>query len=121
MFISEDGTITGSIQVDKLDDVEAKTPEAKAQLEQLKAERDAGREQVVRDEERLAELSRRQSPHLRTDEERAEAEQAGLESSKRQQAAAERRAAERRAAEQQQAEQAEQADQANAKSSRKQG
>jgi uncharacterized glyoxalase superfamily metalloenzyme YdcJ len=118
MFVSEDGTVTGSIDVARLDEIEAKTPEAKAQLEALKRERDAGREQVARDEERLADLHRRQNPQLRTDDERAEAEKAGLESSRRQQAEAERQAAERQKAEQKRQE----TDQANAaKSSPKKG
>jgi hypothetical protein len=101
MFVSEDGYVTGSIQVDKLDEIEPKSDEAKARLEQLKAERDAGREQVARDEERLAEIARRQNPQLRTAEERAEAENKGLESSKRQREQADQRAAERQKAEQQ--------------------
>jgi hypothetical protein len=101
MFVSEDGYVSGSIQVDKLDEIEAKSPEAKARLELLKAERDAGREQVAQDEERLAAAVYRQSPWLRTAEERAEAENKGLESSKRQRAEADQRAAERQRAEQQ--------------------
>jgi outer membrane murein-binding lipoprotein Lpp len=120
MFVSEDGYITGSVDWSKFDEIEPKSDEAKAQHAALKAERDAGREQVARDEERLAELSRRQSPHLRTDEERAEAENKGLESSKRQEAEAERRAAERqKAAEEQKAAQDKAA--ADKASSRKQG
>jgi multidrug efflux pump subunit AcrA (membrane-fusion protein) len=101
MFISEDGTVTGSIDVSKLDEIEPKSDEARAQHAALKAERDAGQEQAARDAERLAELSRRQNPQLRTDEERAEAEKAGLESSQRQQREAERLAAEQQKAEQQ--------------------
>ena len=99
MFVSEDGTVTGSVDVSKLDEVEPKTDEAKAQIEQLKGEVQAGQAQADRDAERLAELSRRQNPQLRTDEERAEAEKAGLESSQRQQAEADRLAAERQKAE----------------------
>jgi len=38
MFISEDGTVTGSINVEKLKAVKAKTPEAKAQLKSLRGE-----------------------------------------------------------------------------------
>lgn len=38
MFISEDGTVTGSINVEKLKAVKAKTPEAKAQLKALRGE-----------------------------------------------------------------------------------
>jgi outer membrane murein-binding lipoprotein Lpp len=76
MFVSEDGTITGSIQVDKLDEIKAKTPEAKAQLDALKRDRDAGQAEVAAHAERVAEIHRRQHPELRTDEERAEAEKA---------------------------------------------
>jgi hypothetical protein len=118
MFVSEDGYVTGSIDVSKLDEIEPKSDEAKAQHAALKAERDAGQKQAAADAERVAEVSRRQNPQLRTDEERAEAEKAGLESSQRQQ-----REAERQAAEQQKAEQQRQTEQANAAkaSSRKQG
>lgn len=38
MFISEDGTVTGSINVEKLKAVKAKTPEAKAQLQALRGD-----------------------------------------------------------------------------------
>jgi hypothetical protein len=38
MFISEDGTVTGSINVEKLKAVKAKSPEAKAQLKSLRGE-----------------------------------------------------------------------------------
>lgn len=38
MFISEDGTVTGSINVEKLKAVKAKTPEAKAELKALRGE-----------------------------------------------------------------------------------
>jgi len=38
MFISEDGTVTGSINVEKLKTVKAKSPEAKAQLKSLRGE-----------------------------------------------------------------------------------
>ena len=38
MHVSEDGTVVGSIDVSKLDEIEPKTDEAKAQLEALKAE-----------------------------------------------------------------------------------
>jgi hypothetical protein len=54
-FVSEDGIPYGSIDVNDLDSVEPKTDEAKAIVERLKAERDAGAEQVAKDEERLAE------------------------------------------------------------------
>ena len=38
MFISEDGTVTGSINVEKLKAVKAKSPEAKAQLKALRGD-----------------------------------------------------------------------------------
>lgn len=94
MFISEDGTITGSIDVSRLDEVEPKSDEARAQLDALKAERDAVAEQSARDAERAAELSRRQNPSLRSDEERAKAEDAGRQASQRQQQEADRLKAE---------------------------
>jgi sRNA-binding protein len=43
MFVSEDGTVTGSVDVSKLDEIDPKTDEAKAQIAALKAE--AGIEQ----------------------------------------------------------------------------
>jgi hypothetical protein len=46
MEVSEDGTITGSIDVSKLDEIDPKTDEAKAQLAALKAEAQAGLEQT---------------------------------------------------------------------------
>jgi outer membrane murein-binding lipoprotein Lpp len=103
MFVSEDGTVTGSIQVDKLDEIKAKTPEAKAQLDALKRDRDAGQAEVAAHAERVAEIHRRQNPELRTDEERAETKKAELESSQRQEREAQRLDAERQKAEQQQA------------------
>jgi hypothetical protein len=42
MLESEDGTVTGSIDVSKLDEIDPKTDEAKAQLDALKAEVQAG-------------------------------------------------------------------------------
>src|SRR5215207_292919 len=65
MFVSEDGTVTGSIDVSKLDEVEPKTDEAKAQLEQLKGEAKAAQEQAARDAERVAEQSAAQDAQLR--------------------------------------------------------
>ena len=61
MFVSEDGYVNGSIDNSKLDEVEAKTPEAKARLEQLKAERDAANAGADADAERLAKLHEAQS------------------------------------------------------------
>jgi uncharacterized membrane protein YqiK len=54
MEVSEDGTVTGSIDRAKLDEVEPKTDEAKAQLEQLKGEAQAAQEQADADAERVA-------------------------------------------------------------------
>ena len=61
MFVSEDGYVTGSIDVSRLDEIEPKTDEARAQLEQLKAERDAGQRQADADAERLAKQAEAQS------------------------------------------------------------
>ena len=61
MFVSEDGYVNGSIDNSKLDEVKAKTPEAKARLEQLKAERDAANAGADADAERLAKLHEAQS------------------------------------------------------------
>ena len=46
MDVSEDGTVTGSIDVNQLNEVDAKTDEAKAQLEALKAQVKAGNEEA---------------------------------------------------------------------------
>jgi hypothetical protein len=64
MFVSEDGYITGSVDVSKLDEHKPKSDEAKAQLKALKAERDAGQKQVAADEERVAELHAAQAAQL---------------------------------------------------------
>lgn len=61
MFVSEDGYVSGSIDNSKLDEVEAKSPEAKARLAQLKAERDAANAQADADADRLAKLHEAQS------------------------------------------------------------
>jgi hypothetical protein len=61
MIVSEDGSVTGSIDVSKLDEVEPKSDEARAQIEQLKAEAKASQEQAVADAERLAQLHETQS------------------------------------------------------------
>lgn len=54
MIESEDGTVTGSIDVSKLDQLDPKTDEAKAQVEALKAEAQAGQEQAAKDAEAKA-------------------------------------------------------------------
>jgi len=55
MFVSKDGTVTGSIDVSKLDEIKPKTDEARAQIDALKAEVKSGQEQSARDAQRLAE------------------------------------------------------------------
>jgi multidrug resistance efflux pump len=61
MFVSEDGYVTGSVDVSKLDEIEPKSDEAKARLEQLKAEAKASQEGADADAERLAKLHEAQS------------------------------------------------------------
>jgi len=60
-FVSEDGTVTGSIDANQLDEIDPKTDEAKAQLEALKAERDAGQKQAAEDAEAKAEQEKAQA------------------------------------------------------------
>jgi sRNA-binding protein len=55
MIESEDGTVTGSIDVSRLDEIDPKTDEAKAQIEALKAENQAAQEQAAADAEAKAE------------------------------------------------------------------
>ena len=55
MIESEDGTVTGSIDVSRLDEIDPKTDEAKAQIDALKAEAQAGQEQAAKDAEAKAE------------------------------------------------------------------
>lgn len=64
MFVSEDGTITGSINRALLDQVEPKTPEAKAQLDALRRDIQLGEEQAAADAQRLADAAVAQSPWL---------------------------------------------------------
>lgn len=64
MFVSEDGTVTGSIDVSKLDEIKAKTDEAKAQIKALKAERDAGQAQADADADRVAAVHEAQNAPL---------------------------------------------------------
>jgi hypothetical protein len=49
MFVSEDGYPTGSIDMSKLDEIDPKTDEAKAQIAALKAAAQAGQEQAAQD------------------------------------------------------------------------
>ena len=44
MDVNEEGFVTGSVDVSKLDEIDPKSDEAKAQVEALKAQRDAGLE-----------------------------------------------------------------------------
>jgi sRNA-binding protein len=64
MEVSEDGTVTGSIDVSKLDEIEPKTDEAKAQIDALKAEVAAGQEPAVEDdaEDSDAEVTPKSAP-----------------------------------------------------------
>lgn len=62
MIVSEDGTVTGSIDVSKLDSVKPKTDEAKAQLAALKADLQAGREQAEADAQRFNEAAAAANP-----------------------------------------------------------
>ena len=101
MFISEDGTVTGSVDVSKLDEIKAKTPEARAQLDVLKAERKAGQEQAARDAERLAEQHAAQAAQLGVGVDEDEREKSRREQRKD----AERQQAEADAAQQGQAKQ----------------
>jgi sRNA-binding protein len=73
MFVSKDGTVTGSVDVSQLDQIEPKTDEAKAQLDALKAEAQAGQEQAARDAERMAEQAETQAAQLREDDDETEA------------------------------------------------
>jgi hypothetical protein len=51
MDVSEDGTVTGSIDVNQLNEIDPKTDEAKAQIEALKADAAAAQEQAAADAE----------------------------------------------------------------------
>jgi hypothetical protein len=64
MIESEDGTVTGSIDVSKLDEIDPKTDEAKAQLAALKAEVAAGQEPAAEDdaEDSAAEVTPESAP-----------------------------------------------------------
>jgi hypothetical protein len=76
MFVSEDGVPYGSIDVSKLDEIKAKTDEAKAQLAALKAERDAGQKLAAADAERVAEVHEAQAAQLTGEPDKAEAPKA---------------------------------------------
>lgn len=62
MIVSEDGTVTGSIDHAALAQVEPKTDEARAQIEQLRAEQLAGAAQADAEAARLAAIHAAQSP-----------------------------------------------------------
>lgn len=82
MDVSEDGTVTGSVDVSKLDEIDPKTDEAKAQLEALKANA-----AVTEEQDKEAEKAAKEAE--KADEKEAkEAEKAAAESSKEQQKAA---------------------------------
>ena len=76
MYVSEDGVPYGSIDVSKLDEIKPKTDEAKAQLEALKAERDAGQKLAAADAERVAEVHEAQAAQLTGEPDKAEASKA---------------------------------------------
>jgi hypothetical protein len=67
MFVSEDGTVTGSIDHSKLPEVEPKTDEAKAQVQALLDERAAGEAVVAAEQARLAAAADAQNPALSLD------------------------------------------------------
>jgi hypothetical protein len=67
MFVSEDGTVTGSIDHSKLPEVEPKTDEAKAQVQTLLDERAAGEAVVAAEQARLAAAADAQNPALSLD------------------------------------------------------
>lgn len=62
MIESEDGTVTGSIDRARLEQIEPKTPEAQEQVDALLAAHRAGEEQVVVDAQRLAEAAAATNP-----------------------------------------------------------
>ena len=93
MFISEDGTVTGSIDVSKLDELEPKSDEAKAQIEALKAERDAGQKLAAADADRVAAVHEAQAAQLRGESAKADQDQAAKDK-----AAADKQAADKAAA-----------------------
>jgi septal ring factor EnvC (AmiA/AmiB activator) len=76
MFVSEDGTVTGSVDVSKLDEVKPKTDEAKAQIAALKGEAQAAQAQADRDAERVAEQAAAQAAQLSGEPDKAEAPKA---------------------------------------------
>jgi len=61
MQISEDGTVTGSIDNSKLGEVKPKTDEAKAQLAQLKADADAGNAEAAANAENSIKVAQAQA------------------------------------------------------------
>ena len=98
-IVSEDGTVVGSIDVNQLDEIDPKTDEARAQLETLKAERDAGQEQAVVDADAKAAQERaqaEQSGQLKVEDQKANEQKAR----EQQKAADEKKAADQKASEQ---------------------
>lgn len=62
MFVSEDGTVTGSVNRSQLADVEPKTDEARAQLETLTREAEQAETQAALDAARSTAAAAGQSP-----------------------------------------------------------
>ena len=71
-IVSEDGTVTGSIDVSQLDEIDPKSDEAKAQLDALKAERDAGQEQANADAEAKAKAEQERAQQAQSQDSSAE-------------------------------------------------
>jgi hypothetical protein len=85
MFVSKDGTVTGSIDVSRLDEITPKTDEARAQIDALKAEVQGGQEQAARYAEWQAEQTRGQNPNIVDDDERERSEREQQQDAERQQ------------------------------------
>lgn len=62
MFVSQDGTVTGSVDQSRLSEVDPKTDEAKAQLDTLRREAELGQRQAEDDAARLAAAAAAQDP-----------------------------------------------------------
>lgn len=65
MNVSEDGTVTGSIDRAQLEQIEPKTDEARAQVDALLAQHQAGEEQAAADAQRLLDAAAAQNPAAR--------------------------------------------------------
>lgn len=95
MFISEDGTVTGSVDVSRLGQVEPKTDEARAQHEALMRDQRLGAEQAERDASRASQGERALGINStgRDDDEAAGSDSGGGRSRAEQKADAERQQA----------------------------